>query len=85
MSGQIWNKPFDTLMVIRKDFLEKGYFEEDKNEQTTKRMKKYPACKWLNSRTVMQTSDYVWEIEHLRFVCGTMERAELPLHWSVIH
>ena len=32
------------------------------------------------------TSDQLWEIEHLDFVCGTMSRANSSsLQWSVIH
>ena len=47
---------FDTLMVFPKEVFEKDDFE--KNQQTTKKLKIYPACKELNTLTVGEDVQY---------------------------
>ena len=48
-------------MVFLKEFFEKDGFE--KNQQTKKQMKNYPACKELNQLT--ESYDVLWETEHV--------------------
>ena len=42
---------FDTLLVFLKEFFKKVDFEK-KNEQTTKRMQNYPACKEFKDQRI---------------------------------
>ena len=48
MQRQFWSgsKPFDAVIVLLKDFLKKGYFDE-KRADNDERMEKYLACKEL--------------------------------------
>ena len=71
------NVLFDTLMVFLKEFFEKDDFE--KNQQMTKHIKNYPACKELSPLAVRYASISCGRLNTYIF-WGTMSYAKLLLH-----
>ena len=56
-----------------------------KNQQTTKCMKNFPACKKLNPLSLGKPRFNCGRLNMCDLVCENMSHAKLSLHWSVIH